>query len=72
MASKIDLDIDLGIVVQTSTVEKRTAWVIGGLAFIVGTVCGYALKTARIVYLKKKHDFFDRQAKKAKEQLLNS
>jgi hypothetical protein len=61
--------VDVGVFVGSSTIEKKNASIFAGLAFLVGVFVGYSLKGLRIAYLKKKHDFFDRQAKKAKEQL---
>ncbi|KAL4237448.1 hypothetical protein ACF0H5_002165 [Mactra antiquata] len=63
--------VDVGVVVETSTIEKKSATIFAGLTFILGVVVGYTLKGLRIAYLKKKHEFLKRQAKKAEAALTN-
>lgn len=61
--------VDVGVVIKSSTIEKKSASIFAGFAFLLGVIVGYGLKGLRIAYLKKKHEFFDRQAKKTKKQL---
>lgn len=67
MSTRVDLGV--GIVVD-NTVEKRSATIFAGVAFLLGVVVGYTLRGLRISYLKKKHEFLKRQVKKTEQELL--
>lgn len=67
MSTRVDLGV--GIVVD-NTVEKRSATIFAGVAFLLGVVIGYTLRGLRISYLKKKHEFLKRQVKKTEQELL--
>lgn len=68
MTSRVGVDV--GVVVEHGGFEKRSVGIVAGLAFALGVVVGYTLKGLRIAYLKKKHDFYERQTQKTKRQLL--
>lgn len=62
--------IDIGVVIDNSTVGKRSATIFAGVAFLLGVVVGYSVRGLRVAYLKKKHEFLKRHAKKTEEQLM--
>ena len=63
--------VGVDVAVESSTLEKKTATVLIGVAFFVGIVVGYNLKGLRIAYLKKKREFLKRHVKKTEAALLD-
>lgn len=61
--------VDVGVIVD-STIEKKSASIFAGVAFLLGVVVGYTLRGLRITYLKKKHEFLKRHMKKTEEKLM--
>ena len=68
MATRVGVNV--GVAIENAQIEKKSATIIAGLAFIVGVVVGYQLKGLRIAYLKRKHEFLKRQTKKTEQALL--
>lgn len=66
MTTRVGIDIVIG----NSTVEKRSATIFAGVAFLLGVVVGYSIRGLRITYLKKKHEFLKRHVKKTEQQLM--
>ena len=62
--------VGVDVVVESSTLEKKTATLLAGAAFLIGVIVGYNLKGLRIAYLKKKHEFLKRHAKKTEDALM--
>lgn len=72
MATATRVGVDVVTVVDTSTLEKKTATVLAGAAFLVGVIVGWGLRGLRQAYLKKKHEFLKRHMKKTEAKLLDS
>lgn len=63
--------VNVGVSFNETPIQKRTALVFAGVSFALGVVVGWALRGVRIAYLKKKHEFLKRHAKKTEAALLN-
>ena len=68
MATATRVGVD--VVVETTTLERRTATVLAGAAFIVGVIVGWSIKGLHTAYLKKKHEFLKRHLKKTEAKLM--
>lgn len=70
MATASATRVGVDVVVETSTLERRTAAILAGTSFIIGVIVGWGLRGAYIAYLKKKHEFLKRHLKKTEEKLM--